>query len=382
MLQSFLVYGITSVLLIIFGSTAARRERIYSTHGFKTPFWTWEIIFSLLIFAIVSGIRWNVGVDHLAYLNNYQQYQTFGNFLLNKEPGFEFLTKTMASCNLHFSIYFGILAFIQIFFIYYAIRNERYLMPFIGAIIILGPEYLSWMNGIRQLIAACIFVFSIQFIKKRKLLHYIITILIAASFHKSAIFLVIFYFIPEKDYFKNKYLNLGLLALTLIIGSSPSWINSIDFLDNILKQIGYDWYAENLSLLLEDHRSSAIGPRRLSILLINAFIIWFSPQLKHRYKTTSFNTYFNFSFIGILLYNLLANTSHVFLRPLSYFTIFLALTSSYLLHFIWESNKNKLSIKFIIIFLIAISYTIFSVIADYGKGQMDWSNYKFFWDYV
>jgi len=34
------------------------------------------------------------------------------------------------------------------------------------------------------------------------------------------------------------------------------------------------------------------------------------------------------------------------------------------------------------VFVVAISYMLLSVIADYGKGDMDWSNFKFFWNYV
>jgi hypothetical protein len=382
MLQSFLVYSTTAILLYIFGSTAAKRERINNRFGKLTPFWTWEVVLPLLIFAFISGIRWQVGVDHLSYLDNYLTYKNAGYFQQDKEVGFEFITKLFAKANIHFTIYFAFLAFLQLFFVFYAVKNERYLLPFLGIVILLGPHYLSWMNGIRQMLAATMFVFSIHFITQRKLLPYVITILLASTIHRSAILLIIFYFIPQLDYFKNRYINIGLVIATLIIGLSPTFINAISFFENILAFIGYDRYAERFDIMLTYEREMNLGPRRLSILFLNILNIWYAPRLKNVFKNTNYLIYFNLSFIGILLYNLFANTSHIFLRPVSYFTIFLALTTSYLLYYLKLQKKYHVTISFIIVLVFAISYTYLSVIADYGKGDMDWSNFKFFWDYV
>lgn len=383
MLQSFLVYSITALLLFIFGSVAAKRERINNSIGKPTPFWTWEITFSLLIFALISGIRWQVGVDHLSYLSDYETLIRGHELRAGRwEPGFYFISKLFANLNIHFVFYFAFWAFLQLFFIFYAHKNERYLLPFLGLVILLGPHYFSWMNGIRQMLAATIFVFSIQYIKDRKLIAYIITILLAATIHKSAILLLIFYFIPQRDFFKNRYINIGLVIATLIIGLTPTFMNAISSFENILAFIGYDRYAERFDIMLTYEREMNLGPRRLSILFLNILNIWYAPKLKKVFKNTNYLIYFNFSFIGILLYNLFANTSHIFLRPVSYFTIFLALTTSYLLYYLKPQKKYPISIGFLIVLVFAISYTYLSVIADFGKGDMDWSNFKFFWNYA
>lgn len=383
MLQSIIVYSLMGFSLFGLGQVAAKREQIYIAKNKNLPFFTWEILFSLLIFAFFSGIRWNVGVDHLSYLSYYNELLNKRQFLSREmEPGFLFISKIFASLNIHFTFYFAFWAFLQLFFIYYAFKDERYLLPFIGIVIIMGPQYLSWMNGIRQMLAACIFVYSIHFIKNRKLIPYIITILIAATFHKSAILLLAFYFIPQKDYFKNRYVNIVLLIATLVIGSNPKWLQSIEFVEKTLRLIGYEGYSENLYLMVESRREMAFGPRRLSILALNALTIWYAPKLKQVFKNTNYLIYFNFAFIGGLLQNLFANSSHIFLRPVSYFTIFLALTTAYLLYYLKSKTPNGVSISFLIVLIIALSNTPFSVIADYGKGEMDWSNFKFFWDFV
>jgi len=296
--------------------------------------------------------------------------------------GFDFLTKLFAQLNIHFTFYFAFWAFLQLFFIYRAFKDERYLYPFLGMIIILGPHYLSWMNGMRQMLAVTMFVFSIQYIKNRKLIPYFITIFLATLIHKSAILFLIFYFIPQKDYFKNRYINIALVIATLIIGLNPNWMQAFEYIERTLAVIGYDRYAERFDIMVEYRREMAIGPRRISILLLNILTIWYSPKLKQVFKNTNYLIYFNFAFVGVLLYNLFANTSHIFLRPVSYFTIFLALTTAYLLYYLKPQKKYIVSLRFLIVFVVAISYMLLSVIADYGKGDMDWSNFKFFWNYV
>jgi|LSQX01.3.fsa_nt_gb hypothetical protein len=278
MLQSIIVYSLMGFSLFGLGQVAAKREQIYIAKNKNLPFFTWEILFSLLIFAFFSGVRWNVGVDHLSYLSYYNELLNKRQFLSREmEPGFLFISKIFASLNIHFTVYFAFLAFLQIFFVYYAVKNERYLMPFLGMLILLGPQYLSWMNGIRQMLAATIFVFSIQYISKRRLIPYIICILLATSIHKSAILLLIFYFIPQRDYFKNRYMNIALVILTLIIGSSPTFMNKMTPFANILELIGFERYAERFDIMLNYEREMALGPRRLSIIFLNILNVWYAP---------------------------------------------------------------------------------------------------------
>lgn len=379
MLQSILVYGLLSLSLFVLGKNAEEREAYNNRLNQKNSFWTWESIVILFLFAFISGVRWNVGVDHQSYLRIYQDYITFGHSDRNLEWGFNIVTLLFAKLGIHFSIYFGFWAFLQIFLIYYALKDERYLWPFIGVVIIMGPHYLGWMNGIRQMLAACMFVYSIQFIRNRKIIPYFFIILIASLFHKSALFLIIFYFIPQKDYFKNRYINLALCILTLIIGLNPYWLQATSFIEIALSSLGYEGYADRLDVWIDLKREMALGPRRISILLLNMIVIWFAPKLKVMFKNTNFLTYFNFMVIGVLLYNLFANAGHIFLRPISYFTIFSAITVSYLIYYLKTKTPKEL---YILIFIIAISYMVFSLIAESVKSDMDTTNYKFFWDYM
>lgn len=382
MLQSLITYSLFSAALMWLGTISAKREKISLLQEKKLSFWTWDIIFALFVFSFISGIRWNVGVDHLSYLEQYNNFKDYGYFTDNFEPGFKLITRLFAFLNSHFTIYFGFLAFMQIFFMYYAFKDERYLLPYLGLVIIMGPHYLSWMNGIRQMIAATIFVFSIQFIQKRKLLLYVITILLASTIHKSAVLLIILYFIPQKNYFKNRYINVILLLITIIIGRNPAFLQASEFISNILSFIGYEGYSENLGSLIENKRIMTIGPRYISILLLNIVTIWYAPKLISRFNNTCYLIYFNLAFFGILMFNLFSNTDFIFLRPVSYFTIFLAPATAYLLYYFKPKNIYVVSVRFVIIFFIAVAHIYLSIIAENDKGVMDSTNFKFFWNYL
>ncbi len=382
MLQSLIVYGGLAFLMWWFGTIAAKRELTNIRLHKETSFWTWEMILPMLLFAFISGVRWKVGTDHQSYLNGYMAL-IHGTETRELEGAFMYFSQLFAYLNLHFTFFFGFWAFLQISFMYLTFKNERYLLPYIGIIIVFGGHYVGWMNVTRQIIAACIFVYSIQFIYDRKALKYFLLIFIATLFHKSAVLLFVFYFIPQRDYFKNRFISLGLLLLAVIIGSNPYWIDLLNNLEGLLHYIGYEGYAEHLERwIIERQKEMNLGPRRLSRVLLSALIIWYHPQLKNKFQNTHYQTYFNLHLIGAILHNLLANTGHIFLRPTAYFTIFMIPTAAYFLHFLKYKKFKELPVMYIITFLLIISYMLVAIVSDNRLGELDWTNYKFFWDYV
>lgn len=381
MLQSFFVYTIFGLSLYILGSISAQRQTVNNRLKQQTPFWIWDVALALLIFAIVSGLRWNVGVDHLAYLNNYLMLQNAGYTLLDKEYLFELVTRIFAKADIHFVFYFGFLAFLQIFFIYRAFKDERYLYPFLGIIIIFGTEYLGWMNGIRQMLVATVFVWAIQFIQKRQLLIYIIVIALASLMHKSALILLIFYFIPQRDYFKHRMVMYILVVITLYFGNNNSWISILNNLGGFLELLGYEKIGENMDSFMENEKALIIGPRRLVMILTTLALIWFAPLLKIRFKDTYFLTYFNLTIAGFLYYNLFSNANLLFIRPVMYLSGFSILTSAYLFVYLRENISRRL-LALVFVMLLTLAYLPMSIVADSGKGKQDFTNYKFYWDYV
>lgn len=379
MLQSFIVYGLLALIMFAFGRLANQRDKIRRCNGRSSIFWTWEIVVLLSIFTFVAGVRWNVGVDHHNYLNNYLLYQNTGSFVYNKEIGFQAITQLMAGLDLHYAFYFSFFAFIQILFLYLAFKDEKYLYPYFGIIIVLGPHFLSWMNGMRQMVVAAAFVYSIKFIIQRNFLAYASVIGLASFMHASAIILLPIYFIPQKDYFKSRWLLFLLSGVTFYLGESAFWIGIMSDMGGVLNLIGYDNYADRLSDLINSEEIRNIGPRRIIITAAALLAIWLSPKLKVYFKETKFLFCFNMAIAGFLLYNIFGNAHHIFIRPISYLTIFSIPVSAYVLVYLGKARNGNFVPFFLALILMSL-YTPGAIVADYGKGSEDYSNYRFFWD--
>lgn len=382
MIESFIVYGMTAAILGILGRFSNKRSQVSFIIGNRNSFLDWGVVGSVFIFSLVSGLRWNVGVDHQHYLRNYLSVQNTGYKVFNFESGFELITDIFAGSGIHYVFYFGFLAFLQIFFVYRTFKDEKYLYPFLGLIIIFGPQYLNWVNGTRQMIAATILFYAVSYIAEKKLLNYLLFVLLASIFHKSSFMMIPLYFIPQSEYFKSRAFLLILAGLTLYLGEDPFWIRYLSEAGTLIDFIGYDNYSDKMDAYVSDVQQSNLGPRRLCIIFTAIVTIWFYPKLKLCFSNGFFLMHFNFSIIGFLAYNILANTHHLLVRPTYYLTLFSVSTSAYLVRFLfYEFSKTifnyLLSVFISLVFL--LSYLPISIIADIGKGVEDYTNYKFFW---
>lgn len=386
MIQSILVYTGTALSMYYITKNTFLEERVLiQTQNKKLPFWSSGIIIPILIFAFISGIRYRVGVDYPTYHQYYIQLEEYGKtFGYDFEIGFSFLSELFANLNLHFSFYFGFWAALQIGFVFYAFRNEKYLLPYICILIILGSYYLSWMNGIRQCIVACAFVYSIEFIEKKKLWKFLLFVLLAFTFHKSVVILLPFYFILticKTNWLMNKKRNLLILFICVFLGNTPTWLNYMNSLENILSAIGYEGYSNRLETLTTKGLQEMVwGPGRISIFAMYLLIIWYYPELKALFKGKKLDMYFFLCFIGVCAYNLFANTSHIFLRPIEYFTIFTLPMSAYLLYFLRKTQKI---IPFYAFLILACSNTYITILKTYlsYNYSTDYYLFKFFWDF-
>ena len=381
------VYTFTALGLFFLARNVAHRESYtMQTCGRTLPFYSLEILLSICLFAIISGARYKTGIDYLSYLEEYRKLQTIGSAKETLEPGFVFISKLFANAGLHFFFYFAFWAALQIGFVYYALINNKYLLPFVGLCIMLGSYYLNWMNGIRQCVVICAFICTIEIIKKRKLWQYMLLVLLMSLCHRSALFLLPVYFLFVRDWKNllcNRKIMLAVLLLCVSLGATPTWLHFVEYFDKILSIIGYDDYSERIAIMTEENlRDMAWGPGRLSVFFSGVMIIWYFAAMRDYFaKDYKVYAYFLLFFIGICLYNLFANTSHIFLRPIGYFTIFQLPLTAYLLYYLYKMAK---SLQFYILLVLTCSNAYISVYKAVinNTATTDFSLYRFFWDYI
>lgn len=345
---------------------------VYS-NGFDRYLWAY-----MLFFAFISAIRWRVGVDSIAYIAIFQEGEVRPG---STEHIWDWLVRFVHDNGLHFTVGTGIAAFAQIFLLTKSLKRYRYILVWLPIVIFGGRYYLSMMNGVRQMIAACGFVLLSIFIADRKIIHYAIGVFLLTLIHKSAIILLPIYliaYIPiaKIDIAHKRTLCLGILTGCFIIGQTPSFQGFIKYLTPLVASTGYESYTDFYTNILigKSAEKLSMGPIMISFLLSSVIVIWYAPVLSEVFSTKIkyFNIWYLFSFVFSCGYFLVCNTSHLFIRPVQFFELFLAIMLSLLLHYLYISGLYR---KFYIVLFIICTCTLAGVYKDTGK-QYENTTYK------
>lgn len=156
------------------------------------------ILLELLILCIFIGFRVDIGYD-------YENYQKIFNMV--KELSFHELLKFQYAeigytyINVLMSNFYMVIFSVAVFniIIKYNVLKKISAYPFFSMCIYLSYSLLDLEFGkIRTAIATTFVLLSIFYLKEKKLLKFIISILIGFCFHKSILLIIIFPFIKEK----------------------------------------------------------------------------------------------------------------------------------------------------------------------------------------
>ena len=371
MFQTIFVYSSVLFMLFLLACVADLRVKtsIKFTYPARVRFWTWEMGLFILVFIIFFGIRYDVGVDHLAYLEHYQTQHDLDRF----EPVFLWLTTSLKGLGVHYTVYFALLAFIQIFFVLYSIKDERYLLPFFTITLIMGQFFWHWMNGIRQDIAACIYVFAVNFIVERKPFKFLLCILLAIGFHKSSILLLPTYYLlyKGKDWTFSRTLQLCLLWFVGYLAIIKLDVLSIFFpvIDRFTQLMEFNAYSEEVLARFGDKTSSGSG--MYIYMILDTFIIWNSSKLKAYYNSKKFTIYYNLYYWGMILQLFLINNM-VLARPVRFFRCFKLLMIAYFLYYLYKHPKPQTNTAMFIVSFGLLCILFAAIIV----GQP----YYFFWN--
>lgn len=203
-LSSFFIYAfiIIATTLLIYGACAKKMSKRIR-HFFLAS--------AILLPSFFAGIRENIGTDFTQYskiftsiLNNTSVLE----FRLNEiEPGYMLLNKIciLFNGNYHWVLFFSQLITIG-FVIAFLWREKEYIHPAWGVFLYMTNYYQRSLNIVRQSIAIAICLYAFTFLcdgKKNKFI-YIALVLLAASFHTSALLCILVPVLAE--FYKNKEL--------------------------------------------------------------------------------------------------------------------------------------------------------------------------------
>lgn len=380
-----MIFIINLIIYIVFAcimSAFARKSYTLYDDEYRIDNLEWAYI---LFFTAICAFRWNTGVDSVAYTIRF--IRGFEPDEGNTEYIYNYLTNFIADNQIPFSFGTGLLAFLQIFPLVGALRNNRYILITMPILLFGNCYFLSYMNAVRQMIAASMFFFACRYINEKRIVPYIIVILIGTLIHHSAammlpLFVLAFFQKWITKLNDKRTLLMAIYIMCIIIGMTPSFQGLISFAEQYSQIFGYDNYTDRMQMFLgSDYSEEAhsYGIMMISYILIGAFIIWYGPILKDKYGDSipCFNLWYFLAFAYGCLYFLVCNVSHVFIRPIMYFQPFQLVIASLLLwEFISQQRYRNIAIVFIIVIWSECAWNLYKNQFDYSS-----SNYHLVWFY-
>lgn len=239
------------------------------------------IAFTLLF--SISAFRFNIGWDYLAY------YETIKyNLSTNIVSGEEYATIMLIELSRtsgFYNLFFIVNSFICVFFMYKTI-NKYSVDPWLSLIFFLCfPLYfLNSLSVIRFFTALSITFYGFKYIEQRRPVRYLILVLIAALFHKSAIIAFVFYF--------ARYIKIGTLKLLVIFAIMP-------YLANILNRFVLKYFP--MYAVYTEETTIQEGTKAIYFFLIIALIALLLRK-KITINDEVVTIYLNIFFIGIAIY--------------------------------------------------------------------------------
>lgn len=192
------------------------------------------ILISILMIVVIGCRDKTIGIDTMNYYNDFNRYtlkndfkgyalETFNILEINniEEPGYVILKVIFNKLGLNFQIFLIAMGILYISIItYYVYFYSK--SPCFSYIIFIAFGYFTFsMSTIRQTIAMSITMIAFIFALKKKIIPFIITVLLASSIHTTAIIFLPAYFVTKFKVNKQSILFFILLSITLIVMKQP-----------------------------------------------------------------------------------------------------------------------------------------------------------------
>lgn len=228
--------------------------------------------------ALVSSLRFMVGTDYYRYWESFLQtyflnWEDFSDQRLEK--GYLSISRLLSSFTLGYNILF--VAFAVLFstgITYFIYRYSANVSVSFVAFISFGFLYNS-MCFLRQYTALIILLLAFKYIEQRRFFRFVIVVLLASTFHISALIMLPFYFI----------LSIPMNKVTLPIELA---FCAIAFLKSemILKMVTKLFYKDYKLTSMEIIHGTSPGPCIAFLLFLFICLMFYNPLVKQRLYNT------------------------------------------------------------------------------------------------
>ena len=180
---------------------------------------------------VIATFRYGIGFDYYSYIRIFEQIRGTQNLAallaLRYEPGFALLTGAMtffiadtnitANAAVMYGVYQVFILLPAMWFIYRYSKENAWLATWLYATL---TFFYTSMNFTRQALACSVSLLGYKYLRERKLIPYMLIVLLAASFHVTALIMVPIYFICQIRLTKKLAIFYGVSVAVLFLSSN------------------------------------------------------------------------------------------------------------------------------------------------------------------
>jgi len=306
----------------------------------------------------------SVGVDVFRYINSYLVVQdvSFREIftsatMISRDPCFYYFLKLLTYINKNPQFMLIVISAIVAVCISIFIYNNS-VNAIVSFTMFIGLRYYSFtLTGLRQAIAWGIVMLFYDYLKKKKLLKFVLIICVASLFHRTALLFILAY--PLAKIKRIDIISFFALFMLLLNYITNSAIIKLIFKIPIFEQ--YSSYAAG--------ESTTSGSTMLSIYIcILVLVFLMRKQLITKYY--NFHLMYNLTLVGFVITTLTFNYANIF--RIGYYFI---LPIIILLPLAVKNVADK-KMQFILNYVVVILLVTQFIIIGPGAGT---GNYQFFW---
>lgn len=331
------IYYIAIILVFIFSILASKTSN--NTSEIVEKNYNSFFVFLIgLVLILIAGLRWKVGTDYLQYSRNYIMYSSifWDSLRLTGEPGIKLISKVSSFIYDDYATMFLISSIVTIGLAVRTISKHSRALTFSILLYIFIGTWHGSFNGVRQYIAVSIIFSGHQYILEKNLKKYTLIVMLASFFHISALFAILFYFIPD-EVFKFKHIIIFLIISITIMNSYSLIFDLVGFFKGKeLTMIGYI--------------TREVNPLRVVVDFAPLLIYYFLTS-KSKLESKE-NFYINLLFLNAFISLITSNSAHL-ARFKIYTNIFSVLGIPTLINF---DNKY---IRFLVKYMMLVLYALF-----------------------
>lgn len=325
----------------------------YKKNKYKRPIEKYLLFCLILLFSLFFAFREfvfinNTGADYETYREWFNIRNFSNSFLSYKNIGFNILislTKMIYNNYYFFLFIFGLI--INYFILNFIDNNTSDV--FLGIIIYACLFYFLTFNVMRQWMACSLFLYSFKYIKNGNFLKYLLIIIIASSFHDTAITLLFLYPLLRLELKKVFKFEIILFILSIILFARINDV--IYFLNKICVSLGSDYFTKYSMEYMNTQAGNS------TILIISLLLlILLNYNIYNNKKCFDEKKIYIYYFFNLILISLLSIKNGIFARYLIYFDCSLIPICS--TSFELFEDKSRMILKILIIIVLVFKFIL------------------------